>query len=179
MKLDSVMMYNDYFNYINKEILKNHLKDSANLPSNYADFKRRFLALKLNNEPIDIGLPKAKPGIPKLLDDNYIKSFWFAINSPISFLYYNFSKVERSRRKAYELRYEKDQYAVIDSKINRHKIQYWTGLKENDLDNFILYCDFSFNYLLSVDEYDLILKVKEKLQDFKKTEGIRQKRDSI
>jgi hypothetical protein len=172
-------MHNDFFNFVSKEIIKNELKGSAKLPESYTDFKRKFLALKLDNEPIDLGLPKAKPGIPHLLDKDYISSPWFALNSPISFFYYNFSKAERSKRKAYELRHEKDQYAVIDSKINRHKIQYWTGLKESDLDKFILFCDFSFDYLLSVKEYDLIQKVKQKLQDFKNMPKFKQLRDTI
>jgi hypothetical protein len=178
VKLDSIM-HNDFFDFVNKEVLKNALKDSEKLPDNYTDFKRKFLALKLDNEPIDIGLPKVKHGIPPLLDKNYLSSPWFALASPISFLYYNFSKAERSKRKAYELRHEKDQYAVIDNKINRHKIQYWTGLKENDLDKFILFCDFSFDYLLSANEYELIQKVKQKLQDFKDTNKFMQKKDTI
>jgi hypothetical protein len=169
MKPDS-LMHNDFFDFVNKEIIKNILKDSAKLPENYSDFKRKFLALKLDNGPIDIGLPKAKPGIPQLLDKDFISSPLFLLNSPVSFFYYNFSKLERSKRKAYELRHEKDQYAVIDNKINRHKIQFWTGLKENDLDKFILFCDFSFDYLLSANEYELIQKVKEKLGAFKKAE---------
>ena len=178
VKLDSIM-HNDFFDFVNKEVLKNALKESEKLPDNYTDFKRKFLALKLDNEPIDIGLPKVKHGIPPLLDKNYLSSPWFALNSPISFLYYNFSKAERSKRKAYELRHEKDQYAVIDNKINRHKIQYWTGLKENDLDKFILFCDFSFDYMLSANEYELIQKVKQKLQDFKDTNKFMQKKDTI
>jgi len=172
-------MHNDFFDFVNKEVLKNALKESEKLPDNYTDFKRKFLALKLDNEPIDIGLPKVKHGIPPLLDKNYLSSPWFALNSPISFLYYNFSKAERSKRKAYELRHEKDQYAVIDNKINRHKIQYWTGLKENDLDKFILFCDFSFDYMLSANEYELIQKVKQKLQVFKDTNKFMQKKDTI
>jgi len=162
---------NNFYNYINNELIKNRLKDSLKLPENYEDFKRKFLALKLNNLPLDIGLPKAKPGTPQLLDDNYIKSFWFALNSPFSFLYYNLSKTERSRRRVYELRNEKEQYSIIDQKINRQKIQIWTSLPEKDLDAFILFCDFSFNYMLNTNEYDLILRVKEKLADFKKDDG--------
>jgi len=164
---------------VSKEIIKNQLKDTSRLPQNYEEFKKKFLALKLNNEPLDIGLPKAKPGIPQLLDESFIKSLGFALNSPISFFYYNFSKVERSRRRVFELRHEKEQYAVIDSKINRHKIQYWTGLKEGNLDKFILFCNFSFNYMLTVSEYDLILKVKEKFEEFKKTTEMQQVKDSL
>jgi hypothetical protein len=166
---DSVIDAN-YFNFINEEVIRNLIKDTAKLPATYEEFKIKFLALKLNNEPVDIGLPKVKQGIPPLLDQKYIKSLGFALNSPISFFYYNFSKVERSRRKAYELRNEREQYAIIDSKINRLKMQHWTGLKDQELDKFILYCDFSFNYMLTTKEYDLILKVKEKLEDYKRIE---------
>jgi hypothetical protein len=161
------------FDFVTRGIIKNQFKDTAKLPANYEEFKQKFLALKLNNEPLDIGLPKAKPGTPKLLDDSYIKSLGFALSSPISFFYYNFSKVERSKRRVYELRNEKAQYAVIDSKISRHKIQYWTGLKEQDLDSFILFCDFSFDYMLSASEYDLIFKVKEKLVEFRMANNLR------
>lgn len=172
LKLDSLIR-NGLLDYLIKDIDTNRLKDKAVLPGTYEEFKRKFLALKLDNEPIDIGLPKAKPGIPQLLDDNYIKSLGFALNSPISFLYYNFSKVERSKRKHIRLRYESEEYAKIDKKFNRHKIQYWTGLKEKELDKFILFCHFSLEYLLTSNEYDIILKIKEKLVDFKKAEELK------
>jgi len=146
--------------------MQNLYTDSAKLPVSYLEFQHKFLALKIKDETIDIGLPKAKPGKPKLLDENYIGSLGFALTSPVSFFYYNFSKAERSKRRAYELRHEKEQYAVIDRKINRHKIEYWTGLKEEKLDKFILFCNFSFDYMLYSNEYDIILKVKERLEEF-------------
>lgn len=168
--IKDTLFENNIFNYVNNQIIKNRLNDSSKLPATYEEFKRKFLALKIDNPPLDIGLPKAKPGIPKLLDENYIKSPWFALNSPISFLYYNLSKTERSKRRVYELRHEREQYAIIDKKINRQKIKYWTKLPEADLDAFILYCDFSFDYMLKTNEYDLILRVREKLAEFKKDE---------
>lgn len=138
------------------------------LPATYEQFKREFLTINVNTGSIEIpGLPKAKPGIPTLMNDKAIKSPLFAIMSPVSFLYYNLSKEEISKRKHYRLSGERKDFDMVDKKINREKLMAWTGIKKDEeLDKFILFCDFSVNYLRSVNEYDLIVKVKEKYKEF-------------
>jgi hypothetical protein len=133
----------------------------------YKDFKRNFLTIKPKDElVIDLGLPEIKPGIPRLLDDNYVKSAGFAIFSPISFLYYNLNEKEKSKRKIYKLMYEAPMTYEIEKKYNRDKVGLWTGLTDFELNEFIVFCDFDRNYLLQATELDIITKTQEKLKEF-------------
>ena len=71
-------------------------------PSFVAEKIIQNLKLKKPKEEliINLGLPYVKTGPPKLLDDNYVKSLNFAVNSPISFLYYNLNEKEKSKSRS-------------------------------------------------------------------------------
>ena len=133
----------------------------------YNDFKYKFLTLELKNEMPDIGLPKAKPGTPQLLDPNFIGSLGFLLNSPISFFYYNMSKEEISKRKLYEIHAYEPIRRKINAKYNAENIKHWTGLEGEELTQFVLYCHFDDSYLENVAEYELIDSVLIKLKEFK------------
>ncbi len=138
----------------------------ANILGNYTVFKWNFLEIRLNNEVPDIGLPKARPGIPQLLDDKYLSSPLFAIFNPIDFFYFNFNRHEISKRKAYRLEAYAPIQRKIDAKYNRQNIEKWTGLKNDKLTKFVLFCNFDNNFLSQVNEYDLMVTINQKLQEF-------------
>jgi hypothetical protein len=142
-------------------------KQLQNLLGSYPDFKRKFLALEFKDPMLDLHLPKAKGGTPKMLDPNFINSLGFLINSPISFFYCNFSKEEQSLRKAYALNADMPNRRCIDAKYNKEKVQLWTGLKDKELTKFVMFCNFDDAYLLRANEYDLIDNILKKLTEFK------------
>ncbi len=154
----------------NPEIIHNGPDENKRLQKvlgNYPNFKKKFLALDIKDNVPDLHLPKAKGGTPKMLNPDFIGSLGFLINSPISFFYYNFSKEEQSRRKFYALNADLPNRRCIDAKYNKEKVQLWTGLKDEELTEFVLYCDFDDSFLSKASEYDLIEKVLKKLADFK------------
>ena len=57
---------------------------------------------------------------------------------------------------------------IIDEKFNREIVADITGLKGEDLTEFIVFCNFSENYLLETNQYDILIKVLEKLEAYKK-----------
>ena len=142
-------------------------KRMQKLLGSYSDFKRKFLALNIKDNMPDLHLPKAKSGTPKLLDPDFIGSAAFLLHSPISFFYYNFSKEEQSQRKLYAINAYDPNRRYIDAKYNKDKVQLWTGLKDEELTKFVLFCNFDDSFLLNCSEYDLIDKVLKKLSDFK------------
>jgi hypothetical protein len=171
-KLNS-LFFNDNFNYSNRNTDTVHNNKSAeekrlqNLLGSYADFKRKFLALEIKDYVTNLHLPKARGGTPQLLDPNFISSVGFLINSPISFFYYNLSKQEQTMRKLYAINAYAPNRRYIDSRYNREKVQLWTGLKDDELTKFVLFCNFDDSFLLNTSEYDLIDAVLKKLSDFK------------
>jgi hypothetical protein len=144
-------------------------KDTLLFSLSFEEFKKKFLALRIAETIPDLHLPVPQTGIPKLLDEKYISSLGFALNHPISFFYYNFNKKEQSKRKIIFLNREDQKYAAAYKKYNPKKVQEWTGLKGTNLDRFMTYCNFSSDFILSATEYEIILLVKKKLQEFKKS----------
>jgi hypothetical protein len=57
---------------------------------------------------------------------------------------------------------------IINEKFNREIVADLTGLKEEDLTEFIVFCNFSEKYLLETNQYDILVKVLEKLELYKK-----------
>jgi hypothetical protein len=57
----------------------------------------------------------------------------------------------------------------IYEKFNPEVIKKITGLKDDDVViEFMVFCDFPDDYLLEVNSYDLMVRIEEKFEDFKK-----------
>ncbi len=57
---------------------------------------------------------------------------------------------------------------IIDEKFNREIVAGVTGLKDDDLTEFMVFCNFSEKYLLETNQYDILIRVLEKLEEYKK-----------
>ncbi len=57
---------------------------------------------------------------------------------------------------------------VIAEKYNRNIVGELTGLKHDELTEFMVFCNFSEEFLLESNQYDILIKVLEKLEEFKK-----------
>jgi hypothetical protein len=57
--------------------------------------------------------------------------------------------------------------AVIDKKFNRQIVADLTGLKDVELDDFMLFCKLDRQFLLKANQYDILVKVLEKFEEFK------------
>ncbi len=59
-------------------------------------------------------------------------------------------------------------WKIIDEKYNREIVAGVTGLKDDDLTEFMVFCNFSEKYLLETNQYDILIRVLEKLEEYKK-----------
>jgi hypothetical protein len=159
-----------YFNF--------NLYSFDNMPVNkevaYKIFKFNMLALPVKNEIPDLNLPKIKRGDPSLLNDRYTGNLLFALGSPVSFWYNKFNKEERSKRKLAQIILEEDSLQQADNKFNREKVAEWTHLNEEELTEFIVFCELTPKYILTNTEYDIMNLVKDKLLEFKRTHQLNQ-----
>lgn len=147
--------------------------DEVSIQTNrsYEQFKRDFLEIEPEKSLRIEGIPEGKPiDIPILLDTNYIQSDAFAILNPISFLYYKFSKEEKSKRKAFYLKRQEGERLVIDKKFNREIVHRITGLGGDELTNFIGFCNFSHKFLYEATELEIVNKIYEKFEIYKTLE---------
>lgn len=90
-------------------------------------------------------------------------------NGPISALYFKFSNEGKSLMKLAELLEEDEKLAIIHEKFNKTLLAEFTQYSGEKLNQFYLYLNFSQNYLLESNGYDIFLRVKAKMTDFEKT----------
>jgi hypothetical protein len=57
--------------------------------------------------------------------------------------------------------------AEIDKKFNRQIVAEVTGLKDKELDDFMLFCKLDRQFLIEANQYDILVKVLERLTAFK------------
>lgn len=138
--------------------------------STYQDMKRAFLAIpSAENLQDKLGLPKADPdAIPFYLDEEKIKSLGFAIKSPISFLYHNFNKFEKSRRKVYQLNKTQSGRNAFYALVNKEKVAELTKLKKPELEDFWIYLNDHFSCGINCTEYEIITEILELYENWKK-----------
>lgn len=90
------------------------------------------------------------------------------------------SPEEIQRLKLKKIIKEEKIQAEIDKKYNRQIVADVTGLKDKELDDFMLFCKLDRQFLLEANQYDILVKVLERLAAFKqirKNSGTIQKTD--
>ena len=129
--------------------------------SSYGDFKEAF-----TKKPVEkslgeqLGLPRQDPDyIPFDMDEAQLKSLGFAIKKPVSYMYYNLSKYEKSRRKVYRLEKNRDKIAVFESTCSPQNISYITGLSGSELERFLVYVNEKMNCDFSCSEFEILSEI--------------------
>lgn len=89
--------------------------------------------------------------------------------SPITALYDAFSREGRERRKLQEL-LERDRVrAQLEEKISLRDIAKIANMNVEDAEAFLKWCNFPPEFILSLNDYDLIMIVMQRLEQFKRT----------
>ena len=132
----------------------------------YSDFKRKFLALKVNDKVPELGLTGSKYLTVQALNPYYSDSVVVIMDGPVSFFYKKFNKHGQAEQKYADLKKYEPKQKEINRKYNTQNVQRWTGLQGQKLTKFVLYCHFSDEYLLKATEYQLIEAVFAKLKEF-------------
>lgn len=96
----------------------------------------------------------------------YMLSGINAIQSPITFLYQKYSRLEKSRRKVAELELEDAKREVVKELLRMYVKGNVILLEEKDFDDFITYCNVDVEFLKNCTQYEFILFVKKKYSDF-------------
>jgi len=114
-------------------------------------------------------LQKIQEDISKLgyKKEDYVLSGIDALNSPITFLYQQFSKTEQSKRAVAEMENEDNKRELL-KELFRIYIDYdIIELDDEEFDNFINFINVSDQFMKSSTQYDFILFVKERFQDYR------------
>jgi hypothetical protein len=95
-----------------------------------------------------------------------------ALESPITYLYMQFSKEGRATRKIAELRSEDAKQELIRELFTRYMVAHIIDLNENDMDDYIRFSGLSYSLKTFDTEYDLVVFVKQQFVQYKKYRGI-------
>ena len=124
-----------------------------------ASFKRAVLALDdIPEEPKKIIVPGAYQGVP-------VKKK-ASVASPLSFIYDRFSKRAKYERQVQQAQRDAAYQKTLAKKYNREMVGKITGLADQRLDEFMLYCQFKDKFIERSNEYDIILAINRCYRDF-------------
>lgn len=100
-------------------------------------------------------------------EKDYMLSGINAAASPITFLYQQFSKVERSKRQVAYLENE-DRKRELLKELFRLYVDYEIiALDDEQFDDFITYLNVSDEFLIQSSQYDFLVFVKDRFRDYK------------
>ncbi len=97
-----------------------------------------------------------------------VSDFGFVF-SPITALYDAFSKEGRERRKLEELLEQDRRRELIENRINTRKIASITKLSEAEAQNFLNWCNFSVEFILKINDYELIRLIMHRFEQYTRT----------
>lgn len=123
-----------------------------------AAFKRAILALDDLPEPEKVVIPGTYQG-PR-------QEKKASIGSPISFILDRFSKRAKYEWQVQQAQQEATYQKALSRKYNRAMIEEITGLNEERLDEFILFCRLEDRFIEKSNEYDIIVAISHCYRDF-------------
>lgn len=143
-----------------------------------ADQEEYFVKLYLNRKQIKLDAVSIFPeremdDIQKEIkelgydDRDYMLSGIDAYISPITFLYQQFSKYERQKRRAYEIINEDRKRALLKELFAKYVDFEIINLQEDQFEDFVDYMDVPDFLLKSMSQYDFIIYTKKKYEIFK------------
>lgn len=139
------------------------------------DFPRyeRFKEMIMEAQPMDTSLQifGVKPVVmtgDNRLNESYIRNPLFAVFHPIDFVYQNFSKREKEKRKYHKLVQNQHINDKVNAKFTREWVAEMTELEGDKLTNFIAYCNFEMAYLARTPLYMINEKMMELMPAFLK-----------
>lgn len=147
--------------------------------SDSVDKESYFVKLYLNRKQIKLDVVSIFPEremediqreIKKLgYDDrDYMLSGIDAYVSPITFLYQQFSKYERQRRRAYEIINEDRKRALLKELFTKYVDFDIINLQEEQFDDFVDFMNVPDFMLKNMSQYDFIIYTKEQYAIFRK-----------
>lgn len=100
-------------------------------------------------------------------ENDYMLSGINAVQSPITFLYQQFSRKEQSKRLVAQLENE-DLKRELLKELFQHYVDYQIiELNDDEFDDFITYLNVSDEFMKTSSQYDFLIYVRDRFKDYK------------
>lgn len=166
--------YNDFFLYYKATMLK-EVKIIGLNPS-YEGFKKDIVGMELPDyykRAEDVKLSEFEIANATYKPDGNLLSLGGKITtSPITYLYDRFSRKSKMNRLYNEMSSYEDEVEQVQFKYNREIVSELTGLKGDELIDFMMYCRFSYYDLVRWDREKIKSQIKTKFFDYEYNKAV-------
>ncbi|MEQ1732289.1 MAG: carboxypeptidase-like regulatory domain-containing protein [Bacteroidia bacterium] len=144
-----------------EQIVMNGSTADATIAMNNLQYTLRGITIKP-----DIDLEDFKKQLKKIKTpeaDKYAKasSFANAFQSPITYLYETFNRLEKSKRLVEQLTNDDNRLELRRALFKTYMFENYEVLNPNQLDAFIRFCNFTDGYIKQSTEYELASAIKK------------------
>ena len=137
-----------------------------------SEFDIRILMpkLEITLKPVEIFTQRDLEEIQKDIEslgyneDDYIISGATALESPITYLYQQFSRRERNKREVAQMRNDDRRRALLKELFRKYVDNDIIDLQDEDFDDFIDFCRVSDEFMKNSTQYDFIMYVKKRYE---------------
>lgn len=148
------------------------------LNPDYEKFKKEVVTLKLPDvykKLSDIHLSEEeKMGIEyKNQGPNILRGT--PAEHPITYFYNQFSKKEKLKRLALELEANQENVDIVQTKYNRDIVKKITGLSDNEVVNFMMFCRFNYYDIINWSQDEIIKRIKNNYTDYEYNKALQEK----
>jgi len=143
----------------------------SNMPESEGAFRKKLVDMgEVEDDTfVPFGMKPNKPTskIPKNYDPNYTNSVKYAINKPISFIVKKLSKSHKNKVKYYKTVANQGTVISNNKKYNPEIVKELTGLKGDELTDFIQYLDFDSAFVKRSSEYEIAARILKEYSFYK------------
>jgi hypothetical protein len=143
------------------------------MPS-YSKLKQDVINLELPHTKLDSLTNKlsieSKQVVKKAVRDKMVEDVFnrekgtlFLLSKPI------LSAQQKEKKKLNKVANKAEQQQIVDKKYNRDIVKNLTNLGEDQLTEFMVFCNFSFDFLLNATNYEIAFSVCEKYKEYVET----------
>jgi hypothetical protein len=105
------------------------------------------------------------------VETRMVNGFYEAYKSPITALYEEFSRRERMKQKAAELKYQDQKEKVVQELLRVYVSYDVIELEEEEFEEFLVFLNLNEEFLKSATDYELVMFIKEKYIHFRQMKG--------
>ena len=155
---------------VGKQTTTIHLSDS--LPKDTFFVHAVLKELQLSISQVTIFAPRELDEIHDDIQElgydknDYMLSGIEAAQSPITFLYQQFSKKEKEKRKAFELTNEARRRDLLKELFSKYAEYDIISLNDKEFDEFVDFLNVSDTFMKNSTQYEFVVYVKQRFQDW-------------
>jgi hypothetical protein len=147
----------------------------SNLPETEADFRKKIIDMgEVEGDtfvPYGMQPNKQQGSIPKNYDPNYTNSLGYALTKPVSFIVKKLSKSHKNKVKYHQIVANQSNAISNSKKYNPQLVEDLTGLKGDQLTDFIDYLDLDPGFVKRASEYEIAARVLKEFDEYKMLKG--------